>query len=76
MRCPRCSYFFSEELKACPRCGADMGLEIERLGIFPPGATEPFLTIEDFQEPAPEFTQSPFQRERLIDLPLGEEEAT
>ncbi len=53
-----------------------MGLEIERLGIFPPGATEPFLTIEDFQEPAPEFSQSLFHRERLIDLPLTEEETT
>jgi len=50
MRCPSCSYIFSEELRTCPRCGADVGAELEKLGYFPQPAKEPFLFIEDFQK--------------------------
>jgi len=51
MRCPSCSYIFSEELRTCPRCGADVGAELEKLGYFPQPAKEPFLFLEDFQKP-------------------------
>lgn len=73
MRCPKCSYFFSEELKTCPRCGADMGSEIEKLGIFPPSAKEPFLTIDDFVE-TPQVAETLYQ-ERVIDFPYSESES-
>ncbi|MGB9761871.1 MAG: hypothetical protein ACP5QC_04345 [Caldimicrobium sp.] len=73
MRCPKCNYFFSEELKTCPRCGADMGAEIEKLGVFPPSAEEPFLTSEDFVE-TPSFIEASNQ-ERVIDFPFSESES-
>lgn len=65
MRCPKCRYVFSEELRACPRCGQDMGAEIEKLGLFPPSKDTPFLSIEDFmekEEPKP-------PQERVIEFP-------
>jgi hypothetical protein len=72
MRCPKCNYFFSEELRTCPRCGADMGSEIEKLGIFPPSAEEPFLTIDDFIEA--HYTTEPLTQERVIDFSFPEGE--
>jgi len=75
MRCPKCSYFFSEELRACPRCGADVGGEIEKLGVFPPGAEEPFLTADDFMEAPQLKVNETFSQERVIDFPFSEEEA-
>lgn len=74
MRCPKCSYFFSEELKTCPRCGNDMGSEIEKLGIFPQGAEEPFLTVEDFIE-APAEGRTILNLERVIEFPFPESES-
>ncbi|MFN3406353.1 MAG: hypothetical protein ACK40E_01290 [Caldimicrobium sp.] len=62
MRCPKCSYFFSEELRTCPRCGQDMGLVIEKLGLFPPSSKKPLLEIEDFFEKE----ETNIQQERLI----------
>lgn len=50
MNCPKCNYIFSEEIKICPKCGADMGMVLEKLGYFPPSASKPFLTVEDFKE--------------------------
>ncbi len=50
MRCPKCKYIFSEEIKVCPKCGTDMGGILEKLGYFPPSASKPFLTKEDFRE--------------------------
>lgn len=66
MRCPRCSYFFSEELRSCPRCGQDVGLELEKVGLFPPSTNEPYLTIEDFYEPE---EPQPLRREIELTLP-------
>lgn len=74
MRCPKCSYFFSEELKTCPRCGADMGSEIEKLGIFPPIAEEPFLTIDDFMKRSME-ERAISNQERVIEFPFPESES-
>ncbi len=48
MRCPNCSYIFSEELRICPRCKADVSRELEKLGYFPEATTKPFLFPEDF----------------------------
>lgn len=72
MRCPKCSYFFSEELKYCPRCGTDVGEELEKLGFFPPSAEEPFLTIEDFIETPAFKERAPFNQERVLEIPLEE----
>ncbi|MCS7150634.1 MAG: hypothetical protein RMI93_07865 [Caldimicrobium sp.] len=68
MRCPKCSYFFSEELRSCPRCGQDMGAEIEKLGLFPITANEPFLDIEDFIE-----AEENFAKRRTLEFPLPTE---
>jgi hypothetical protein len=50
MNCLKCNYIFSEEIKICPKCGADMGFVLEKLGHFPPSASKPFLTVEDFKK--------------------------
>ena len=50
MKCPSCSYVFSEELNCCPRCGACA--EFEKLGFFPQSAKKPFLFWEDFKKVA------------------------
>lgn len=50
MKCPKCSYIFSEEKKICPRCGTDIGMMYEKLGFFPPSTSKPFFTIKDFME--------------------------
>lgn len=68
MRCPKCSYFFSEELRACPRCGQDMGAEIEKIGLFPPSTKEPFLEVEDFLE-----TEEIQPQKRIIEFTLPNE---
>ncbi len=61
MRCPSCSYVFSEELKSCPRCGADVSAELEKLGFFPQPAKEPFLFWEDFKKAT--YTEEPVREE-------------
>ncbi|PMP97119.1 MAG: hypothetical protein C0169_03975 [Thermodesulfobacterium geofontis] len=53
MKCQKCNYIFSEEIKICPKCGADMGMVLEKLGYFPPSASRAFLTIDDFKEKYP-----------------------
>lgn len=68
MRCPKCSYFFSEELRTCPRCGQDMGLVIEKLGLFPPSSKKPFLDMEDFLEKEETISQP----ERVIEFPYSQ----
>ncbi|WP_028841130.1 hypothetical protein [Thermodesulfobacterium hveragerdense] len=50
MKCPKCSYVFSEEYTQCLRCGNSMTLILEVLGNFPRPANEPFLSVEDFEE--------------------------
>ncbi|MCS7200445.1 MAG: hypothetical protein N3A56_01855 [Thermodesulfobacteriaceae bacterium] len=50
MRCPKCRYVFSEELRICPRCKEDMVSIFEKIGSFPIPSKEPFLLIEDFLE--------------------------
>jgi hypothetical protein len=78
MRCPSCSYIFSEELRTCPRCGADVGAELEKLGYFPQPAKEPFLFIEDFQktptyeEPAKGQTEVEKPQKREIEINFQE----
>lgn len=50
MRCLKCNYIFSEEIKICPKCGSDMGMVLEKLGYFPPSSSKPFLNVDDFKE--------------------------
>jgi|UniRef100_A0A7V5N222 hypothetical protein len=50
MKCLKCNYIFSEEVKICPKCGSDMGMVLEKLGYFPPSASKPFLNADDFKE--------------------------
>ncbi len=52
MKCLRCKYIFSEEIKVCPKCGADMGIVLEKLGYFPSSTSKPFLAKKDFEEKA------------------------
>jgi len=74
MNCPKCNYIFSEEIKICPKCGADMGMVFEKLGYFPPSASKPFLTIEDFKEkPAFEFSEREERKEIDISYESSEE---
>lgn len=56
MKCLKCNYIFSEEIKICPKCGADMGMVLEKLGYFPPSASKAFLTVDEFKK------SSPFER--------------
>ncbi|MFN3921634.1 MAG: hypothetical protein ACK4K4_04485 [Caldimicrobium sp.] len=69
MRCPKCKFCFSEELKSCPRCGQDMGLVIEKIGLFPPSSKSPFLKLEDFVEKERE--ESLPSAERVIEFPYS-----
>ncbi len=50
MRCLRCDYIFSEEIRVCSRCGADMGMVLEKIGYFPKSSEEEFFTLEDFKK--------------------------
>ena len=50
MKCTKCNYVFSEEKRTCPKCGADMGMILEKLGYFPQSSEEPFFTVDDFRE--------------------------
>lgn len=50
MRCLKCNYIFSEEIRICSRCGADMGMILEKIGYFPQSSEEPFFTLEDFKK--------------------------
>ncbi|MCS7199460.1 MAG: hypothetical protein N2327_01150 [Caldimicrobium sp.] len=68
MKCPKCRYFFSEELRNCPRCGQDMGVEIEKLGLFPISTNMPFLDIEDFVE-----QEETFEAKRSLELSISDE---
>ncbi|MFN4196803.1 MAG: hypothetical protein ACK4FM_02200 [Caldimicrobium sp.] len=68
MRCPKCSYFFSEELRTCPRCGQDMSSVIEKLGLFPPSSKKPLLEIGDFLEKEETNTD----KERLTPFPYSQ----
>ncbi len=77
MRCPKCNYIFSEEIKVCPKCGADMGAVLEKLGYFPVSSSKPFFTIDDFKE---ELSMNIIQTEekseetREIEFPYNSEE--
>ncbi len=71
MRCPSCSYLFSEELRTCPRCGADVGAELEKLGYFPQPAKEPFLFPKDFQKPP--FYEEPVKEKSEPETPQKRE---
>lgn len=69
MRCPKCRFCFSEELKSCPKCGQDMGLEMEKIGLFPPSTKVPFLKLEDFMEKEREENIS--SGDRVIEFPYS-----
>ncbi len=74
MRCPKCNYFFSEEVEVCPKCGRDMRDVIEKLGFFPKPGNTPILTPEEFFKghtppQKSEATSSP----KEIELNLSEE---
>ncbi len=69
MRCPKCKYVFSEELKICPRCNEDMGDILEKIGVFPISSKEPFLFPEDFIETPSSFEHSLTSEKREIEFP-------
>jgi len=77
MRCPKCNYIFSEEIKVCPKCGADMGAVLEKLGYFPVSSSKPFFTIDDFKEESPVDiigTEEKPEETREIEFPYNSEE--
>lgn len=71
MRCLKCKYVFSEEMRICPRCKEDMGAVLEKIGSFPIIPKEPFLFPEDFLEAPPlleENSKEKMKREIEINL--------
>lgn len=71
MRCPKCKYFFSEELRRCPKCGEEVRLEMEKIGVFPTSSQDPFLKIEDFLEKEEDKEERNKAEERLIEFPFS-----
>lgn len=78
MRCPKCRYVFSEELRICPRCKEDMVLILEKIGSFPVSTKEPFLFIEDFLETKinSRIKTSPKETQREIEVKFSSSEET
>jgi len=77
MRCPKCNYIFSEEIKVCPKCGADMETVLEKLGYFPVSSSKPFFTIDDFKEESSVDiigTEEKPEETREIEFPYNSEE--
>lgn len=76
MRCTKCRYVFSEELRICPRCKEDMGSILEKIGSFPILPKEPFLFPEEFLASSSVYEDTSRESKREIEIKFSITEET